>query len=263
MAIRSKQWTLTLGDVHHTSFDEVLEIASATSTGDKCRRLGEHMLRSTQASAIGLMAVSAEDGSHREMLNLEYPPETARHHVTARYTRHCAGLKQIFRQPETLHCWEDLPHFRDSYEAQSVYGPAGFRNGTSIVLRSPAGASIALLHVSVRAPLIDAETKAALVAARPVLTEWAVTLARFDAARLSARERHVLSLVRDGLSNAQIADELVLAPRTVTTHVESILRKLSASNRTAAAVLAERLGLLRPDAAEASGRGAGPRSSAP
>lgn len=242
--MRSKQWTLTLGDVYHTSFDDLVELASATSAGDKCRRLGEYMLRSTQASAIGLMAVSAEDGSHREMLNLEYPPETARHHLTALYTRHCDGLRQIFRQPERMHCWEDLPHFRESYEAQSVYGPAGFRNGTSIVLLSPTGRSIALLHVSVRDPLIGAETRAAILAVRPVLTAWAAILARFDAARLSARERQVLALIRDGLSNAQIAEELVLAPRTVTTHVESILRKLAASNRTEAAVLAERWGLL-------------------
>ncbi|WP_436698780.1 response regulator transcription factor [Nocardioides sp. BYT-33-1] len=248
--------------MNHTSFDDLLELAAASSTGDKCRRLGENMLRSTQASAIGLMAVSAEDGSHREMLNLEYPPETARHHTTARYTRHCDALKLVFRRPETLHRWEDIPRFRESYEAQSVYGPAGFRNGTSIVLRSPGGRGVALLHVSVRAPLFDAETMAALIAARPVLTDWAVTLARFDAARLSAREGQVLALIRDGLSNAQIAEELVLAPRTVTTHVESILRKLAASNRTEAAVLAERCGLLRPNAADRPGTPAASRAGA-
>lgn len=230
----------------HTDFDTLLEMAAATATGEKCRHLGETMLRTTQAAAIGLMAVSAEDGSHREMLNLEYPPETARHHVTARYTRHCDGLRRIFRKPDTIQCWEDLPRFRESYEAQSVYGPAGFRNGTSIVLQSPSGAGVALLHVSVRDAHVRPETKEALVAARPVLTSWAVTLARFEAARLSAREAEVLALMRDGLSNARIAEELVLAPRTVTTHVETILRKLSAANRTEAAVLAERVGLERP-----------------
>lgn len=220
-------------------------MAATTGLADRCRRLGEGMLRTTQAAAIGLMAVSADDGSHREMLNIEYPPETARHHATQRYTRHCDGLRRVLRQPETLHSWEDLPRFRESYEAQSVYGPAGFRNGTSMVLVEPAGRSVALLHVSVCDTFVAAETKAALLAARPVLTSWAVTLARFEAARLSARERQVLAMMRDGSSNAQIAEELFLAPRTVTTHVESILRKLAASNRTEAAVLAERLGLER------------------
>ena len=41
----------------------------------------------------------------------------------------------------------------------------------------------------------------------------------------------------------QIAETLVLSPRTVTTHVHHILQKLQAPNRTEAAVLAERYGL--------------------
>lgn len=62
-------------------------------------------------------------------------------------------------------------------------------------------------------------------------------------ARLTPREVEVLSRVRDGLGNADIAEDLVLSQRTVTTHIENILRKLGASNRTKAAVLAERFGL--------------------
>jgi len=60
-------------------------------------------------------------------------------------------------------------------------------------------------------------------------------------AGLSARESEVLRLIARGLSNQQIADELVIALSTVTKHVGSILGKTGASNRTEAATHAPKL----------------------
>ena len=51
---------------------------------------------------------------------------------------------------------------------------------------------------------------------------------------LSERERDVLQLVAEGLSNQQIAQRLVLSLHTVKLHVKHILAKLSATNRTQA-----------------------------
>jgi DNA-binding NarL/FixJ family response regulator len=51
--------------------------------------------------------------------------------------------------------------------------------------------------------------------------------------RLTSREWQVLDLVRQGISNAQIARRLDLSPVTVRTHVNSILKKMGASNREA------------------------------
>lgn len=61
-----------------------------------------------------------------------------------------------------------------------------------------------------------------------------------DLGKLSAREREVLALVADGLSNAAIAERLELSDHTVKRHVANILLKLDLPTRAAAAALAGR-----------------------
>jgi DNA-binding NarL/FixJ family response regulator len=63
---------------------------------------------------------------------------------------------------------------------------------------------------------------------------------------LTKREREILALVAEGLSNRQIAERLVLSPETVKSHVAAILDKLNLSDRTQAAVFAVRNGLAHP-----------------
>ncbi|NJN82296.1 MAG: response regulator transcription factor [Caldilineaceae bacterium] len=55
---------------------------------------------------------------------------------------------------------------------------------------------------------------------------------------LTRREREVLALITQGLSNDEIADKLVISPATARHHVSACLQKLNASNRAQAAVLA-------------------------
>jgi DNA-binding NarL/FixJ family response regulator len=50
--------------------------------------------------------------------------------------------------------------------------------------------------------------------------------------QLTPRELEVLRLIGQGLSNAEIAEQLVIAPRTAKVHVQNILAKLGATNRT-------------------------------
>jgi len=64
---------------------------------------------------------------------------------------------------------------------------------------------------------------------------------------LTAREMEVLALVAQGLRNAEIAEHLVLAAKTVDHHVSAILRKLDVRTRGQASAEASRLGLISQD----------------
>ena len=61
---------------------------------------------------------------------------------------------------------------------------------------------------------------------------------------VTPRELEVLGLLAQGLQNKEIADRLVIAERTVTFHVSSILGKLNVSNRTEAVTTAVQRGLI-------------------
>jgi DNA-binding NarL/FixJ family response regulator len=61
---------------------------------------------------------------------------------------------------------------------------------------------------------------------------------------ITPREREVLHLLAEGLTNRQIAERLVLSEHTVHRHVTNILRKLDLPTRTAAAAHAVRAGLV-------------------
>jgi DNA-binding CsgD family transcriptional regulator len=68
---------------------------------------------------------------------------------------------------------------------------------------------------------------------------------RGDDADLSSREAEILRWMKDGKTNAQIAAIISISAKTVEFHLRNIMRKLGASNRTSAVVIAIRRGLLR------------------
>jgi len=106
-----------------------------------------------------------------------------------------------------------------------------------------AGEAAAELRAEVRAGRLDgAAVDAVLEAAghRPPRRRQAI-------AGLTAREVEVLILLSRGMSNKQIAERLVVTPKTAGNHVEHIYAKIGASSRAAAAMFAVQHGLLPED----------------
>jgi DNA-binding NarL/FixJ family response regulator len=94
-------------------------------------------------------------------------------------------------------------------------------------------------------PAIAKQLTRSLVAPRPQTVD-----------SLTDREREVLVLVAEGLSNQQIANSLVISERTARTHVSNILGKLGLASRTQAALVAIREGIApAPPASQPPGDG--------
>jgi DNA-binding NarL/FixJ family response regulator len=125
-----------------------------------------------------------------------------------------------------------------------------------------AGASGFLLKDAPAEDLLDAVR---VVARGAALLDPAVTravIARFTALprtsdehaaqleELTPREREVLLLLARGLSNAEIAEELVVGDGTVKTHVARVLMKLGLRDRVQAVIYAYEAGLVAPGAAD-------------
>ena len=67
-----------------------------------------------------------------------------------------------------------------------------------------------------------------------------------DLEALTEREREVMALVAAGLSNDEIAEQLVVSPATAKTHVSRAMVKLGARDRAQLVVFAYESGLVRP-----------------
>jgi DNA-binding NarL/FixJ family response regulator len=103
----------------------------------------------------------------------------------------------------------------------------------------PAIASIVLRQMRQAAPSSVVEVKTVAIGA--IEPEYVQLI---ENAPLTERELEVLELIVAGCSNAAIAEKLYITVGTVKTHVRNILNKLCADDRTQAAVLALRSGLI-------------------
>jgi HD-GYP domain-containing protein (c-di-GMP phosphodiesterase class II) len=170
--------------------------------------LTERMLRQSEALApLGVIAVQ-----HRERLD------------GSGYPRGLSG-SAISRPARILSA-------ADAYQAMRE--PRPHRPERS------ADEAAAELRADVKAGRLDAETVEAVLGA----AGHRVSRRRGGPAGLTAREVDVLRLAARGLSNKEIAERLVISPKTVGNHIEHIYTKIDASTRAAASLFAMQHGLL-------------------
>lgn len=130
----------------------------------------------------------------------------------------------------------------------SQVGPAIAAGARGIVLRDQVGPGIHAALAAVRSGLTVMDTALAesLVpqppAVVPANTNGTPTKGRGE---LTEREKQVVQLLSEGLSNKLIADRLGISDHTAKFHVNGVMMKLGASTRTEAVVEAMRRGLIR------------------
>jgi HD-GYP domain-containing protein (c-di-GMP phosphodiesterase class II) len=124
----------------------------------------------------------------------------------------------------------------DAY--QSMCEPRPYRDTLG------AEAAAAQLREEVRAGRLDASAVDAVLA----VAGHRVARRREGPAGLTAREIDVLRLLARGLSNKEIAAQLVISPKTARNHIEHIYAKIGATSRVSASLFAMQHGLLDDDA---------------
>jgi len=125
---------------------------------------------------------------------------------------------------------------------QSHVAPALAAGARGVVLRDQVGPGIHAALTAVRSGLtvMDAALAESLVPASP----RGATPGK-GRGELTERERQVVQLLSEGLSNKLIADRLGISDHTAKFHVNGVMMKLGASTRTEAVVEAMRRGLIR------------------
>jgi response regulator RpfG family c-di-GMP phosphodiesterase/DNA-binding CsgD family transcriptional regulator len=172
--------------------------------------LTERILHSSPAlSGLGAIALA-----HRERLD------------GSGYPRGLAG-GAISRPARVLAC-------ADAYQAMRESRP----HRSALTADDAAGE----LRADVRAGRLDADAADAVLAA----AGHRVRRRREGPAGLTTREVEVLRLLAQGLSNKEIAERLVISPKTAGNHIEHIYAKIDASSRATASLFAMQHGLL-PD----------------
>ncbi len=149
--------------------------------------------------------------------------------------------------PEAAVAWDALsrPH-RAAYarwrHAQVLLASSRNRSAAALLLRT--AAAQAVQHVPLSNAIGVLARRARIELSQPDVPAPVDQPVHVSAFGLTERERAVLGLLGRGKTNPQIATALFISPRTASTHVSNILRKLDVATRVQAATVAERSGLL-------------------
>ncbi|GGV28504.1 response regulator transcription factor [Paenarthrobacter nicotinovorans] len=164
-------------------------------------------------------------------------------YITRDLLLHDKAARQALRDESTIYDWDNLPGYRASAPALLHFGPEGFNNGVTMPL-TVKGQIVGTCNLSTDRAAWPALTAPMLTALRPVLAEMVERARQSRSLGLTPRELEILRMVKRGLTDTQIASELFLSPRTVSTHMENARGKLSSTTRTRAVIVATDLGLI-------------------
>jgi len=123
-------------------------------------------------------------------------------------------------------------------------GAAMTAGARGVVLRDQVGPGIAAALAAVRSGLTVIDTALASTLVPPKAPAARTTFRKGGIGDLTDRERQVVTLLAEGLSNKLIADRLGISDHTAKFHVNGVMAKLAASTRTEAVVEAVRRGLV-------------------
>lgn len=201
---------------------------------------GTRLAISDYLDLSGYIVVSAENGDKAIALVEQYAPHLIVTDITMPRMDGYEFIKEVRRRP----AFRLLPVIFLTARTNTEERIRGYQLGCDVYLPKPfdleeLGAVIR--NLLERSQLIEAEwrTRAqprsmSYVESRS--EEWTESSPQHSRSvevttRLTDREKNVLMLLADGLSNAQIGDRLHLSPRTVEKYVSSLLRKTDTSNR--------------------------------
>ncbi|HEY5937711.1 MAG TPA: response regulator transcription factor [Kofleriaceae bacterium] len=140
----------------------------------------------------------------------------------------------------------DMPVVAVVGDASHV-APAIAAGARGVVLRDQVGPGIHAALAAVRSGLtvMDTALASSLVPNQPVRANGPTTGSAKGRGELTEREKQVVQLLAEGLSNKLIADRLGISDHTAKFHVNGVMMKLGASTRTEAVVEAMRRGLIQ------------------
>jgi DNA-binding NarL/FixJ family response regulator len=212
-----------------------IEAERAPSSGDSMER-ADRLVTSAQRMAVTTPA----DRGHRALVLAEY----ARTAGTGEVDAWTAAVEACRSMNEAFPLAYALLRRTEALVAAGERASAGEALAESARLAEDMGAMPLLDEIRAfgRAARLTPDAGAAEEAAPEPANGGPDELAEFG---LTSREREVLTLIADGRSNGQIADELVISRKTASVHVSNILAKLGVSTRVEAAALAHRRGLTR------------------
>jgi DNA-binding CsgD family transcriptional regulator len=212
------------------ALDEALDLANRTG---EAQRIGPVGAAEAEIAWIAGRPDEAERAASRAWLTVQRvaSPWTRGMIATWLPDPEAAAASDSLAPPfraEALRHWDDAAALWDALGSRFAAGLAWARSGTRK----------GLTEAAVRFDELGAEAAAARARALARAEGWSTPRGRRATTKahpqgLTRREAEVAGLLAEGLSNAAIADRLVLSPRTVEHHVAAVMAKLDVSSRHA------------------------------